>query len=131
MELDRKEVDKVLSLKRTFDIITDRRLCIDYDLISHDVKLKINIRSYKNSYHDLIIVSNITIQYDSKNHGFSIKLNTDRGSFLINITSATLSTPVGIFYDEDVVLDKMNSFTYKRFDDINKAVVDLMMSYIE
>ena len=132
MQLDRKEVDKVLSLKRTFDIITGERLAKIYhtDLACDRVKLKISITSYKNTDGDLIVVSNITICSD-RNHDFRIKFNTRSESFLINLGPATRSSPVGIFYDKDVVLDKINSFTYEKFDDVNKAVIDLMLSYKE
>lgn len=130
MELDRKVFEKVIGLKGSFDIITDERLAKIYyaDLACDRVKLKISIISYKNTDGDLIVVSNITICSD-RNHDFRIKFNTRSESFLINLGPATWSSPVGIFYDKDVVLDKINSFTYEKFDDVNKTIVDLMLSY--
>ena len=138
MELSRKMVDKVLSLKKTFDIITDERqvrLKYDADLVSDiEAKLKICIASYKNADGDLIIVTIVKMYYvDHRLLFFNIKLNANNGAFLINLIrpQSYWSGQGVVFYDKDDVLDKMNFLTSRAFEDVNKAILDLMSSYIK
>ena len=138
MELSRKMVDKVLSLKKTFDIITDERpirLKYDADLVSDiEAKLKISIASYKNADGDLIIVTIVKMYYvDHRLLFFNIKLNANNGAFLINLIrpQSYWSGQGVVFYDKDDVLDKMNFLTSRAFEDVNKAILDLMSSYIK
>ena len=138
MELSRKMVDKVLSLKKAFDIITDERpirLKYDADLVSDiEAKLKIRIASYKNADGDLIIVTIVKMYYvDHRLLFFNIKLNANNGAFLINLIrpQSYWSGQGVVFYDKDDVLDKMNFLTSRAFEDVNKAILDLMSSYIK
>ena len=138
MELSRKMVDKVLSLKKAFDIITDERpirLKYDADLVSDiEAKLKISIASYKNADGDLIIVTIVKMYYvDHRLLFFNIKLNANNGAFLINLIrpQSYWSGQGVVFYDKDDVLDKMNFLTSRAFEDVNKAILDLMSSYIK
>ena len=138
MEFSRKTVDKVLRLKKTFDIITDKkpiRLKYDADLVSDiEAKLKISIASYKNADGDLIIVTIVKMYYvDHRLLFFNIKLNANNGAFLINLIrpQSYWSGQGVVFYDKDDVLDKMNFLTSRAFEDVNKAIIDLMLSYKE
>ena len=138
MELNRKTVDKVLGLKKTFDIITDKkpiRLKYDADLASDiEAKLKISIASYKNADGDLIVITIVKMYYvDHRLLFFNIKLNANNGAFLINLIRPQRywSGEGVVFYDKDDVLDKMNFLTSREFEDVNKAILDLMSSYIK
>ena len=133
MELSRKTVDKVLSRKRTFDIITDKMVHIDSDSVCHTVKLEINIIAYKNKKGILEdVIAHILIYHDnSKNEVWrKVEFDPQKGSFLIYFTRPdSWSALTSIYYDKDVVIDKINSITGKEFEDVNKAIVELMLSY--
>ena len=138
MELSRKTVDKVLGLKKTVDIITDKkpiRLKYDADLVSDiEAKLKISIASYKNTDGDLIVITIVKMYYvDHRLLFFNIKLNANNGAFLINLIRPQRywSGEGVVFYDKNDVLDKMNFLTSRAFEDVNKAILDLMSSYIK
>lgn len=136
MKLSRKTVDKVLRLKKTFDIITDEkpiRLKYDADLVSDiEAKLKVSIASYKNADGDLIVITIVKMYYvDHRLLFFNIKLNANNGAFLINLIrpQSYWSGQGVVFYDKDDVLDKMNFLTSRAFEDVNKDILDLMLSY--
>ena len=133
MKFDRKVVDKVLSRKRTFDIITDKRVQIDSNSVCHTVKLEFNIIAYKNKKGILEdVIAHILIYYDnSKNEVWrKVEFDPQKGSFLIYFTRPdSWSALTSIYYDKDMVIDKMNGLTGKEFEDVNKAIVELMLSY--
>ena len=132
MELDKKLFEKVIDLKGSFDIITDERFVRIQPLYYKKAKMSINIISYKNADNDHLILADITMHesdYDEaeKKTNITLRLYANTGVFLINSPYRSL----GLEKDKEAILDKMNRLTYKEFEDVNKAIIDLMYSYIK
>jgi len=132
MELDKKLFEKVIDLKGSFDIITDERMVCVGPLYYKKAKLAINIISFKNADNDHLIMADITIHEsdygkDEEKTNLTLRLYVNTGVFLFNLPYRSL----GLEKDKDAVLYKMNRLTYQEFEDVNKAVIDLMYSYIK
>ena len=132
MELDRKVFERIIELKGSFDIITDKRMVCVEPLYYKQAKLSISIISYKNADNDHLILADITIHEsdygkDEEKTNVMLRLYVNTGVFLFNLPYRSL----GLEKDKDVVLYKMNRLTYQEFEDVNKSVIDLMYSYIK
>lgn len=132
MELDRKVFEKVIGLKGSFDIITDKRMVCVEPLYYKQAKLSISIISYKNADNDHLILADITMHEsdygeDEKKTNVTLRLYVNTGVFLFNLPYRSF----GSAKDKEAVLYKMNRLTYEEFKDVNKAIIDLMYSYIK
>ena len=132
MELDKKVFEKVIDLKGSFDIITDKRMVCVEPLYYKQAKMSISIISFKNADNDHIILADITMREsdygeDEKKINVTLRLYVNTGVFLFNSPYRSL----GLEKDKDEVLHKMNRLTYQEFEDVNKAIIDLMYSYIK
>ena len=132
MELDKKVFEKVIDLKGSFDIITDKRMVCVEPLYYKQAKMSISIISFKNADNDHLILADITMYEsdygeDEKKTNITLRLYVNTGVFLINSPYRSL----GLEKDKETILDKMNRLTYQEFEDVNKAIIDLMYSYIK